>query len=332
MLPCHPERAFYYWRHGLWGHVVKVCEVGSENKSASIFLYLYCGLAHAKLGETEAALTYLSRFRHRTDLSLVYHVTRYVVGRSLPSPDGDYLEEVRADALATVANSNTLSLYYGAMVARLFGERAIVREVLWDAPDNWMLSLLRGWIDLCGGRPERALARFRGVLEERARSFEKMQSDFLKRRERLHAKHDEQLRVFVDHAESGRRRLIKNRNHLIEGHIKRLSLIDQEFANPDELNGELSEERRQVLEEVEAAYPIPRMRSASFTTVRQRIRTQSAESEAEARLGSGAGTEADTQPDEAAAVRHAVEEGVTEVLSVGERNQDEQEEAAITFQ
>jgi hypothetical protein len=153
--------------------------------------------------------------------------------------------------------------------------------------------------------------------------FEKMQSDFLKRRERLVIKHDEQLRVFVDHAESGRRRLIKNRNQLIQGHIKRLSLIDQEFANPDELKGEVSEERKQVIEEVEAAYPIPRMRGASFTTVRQRLRMQNAEPE---------DTETDAQADDPAEEEHAVEEGVTEVLSVGELSQDDQEEAAITFE
>jgi tetratricopeptide repeat protein 21B len=172
MLPCHPERAFYYWRHGLWGHVIKVCELGSENKSASIFLYLYCGLAHVKLGATQTALTYLSRFRHRTDLSLVYQVTRYVVGRSLPSPDPDYLEEVHAEVLATIQNSNTLSIYYAAMVAWLFGERAVFRAVLQNAPDNWMLSLIRGWIALSSGQPDRAIARFRAVLEERAHSFD----------------------------------------------------------------------------------------------------------------------------------------------------------------
>jgi hypothetical protein len=171
MQPCFPERAFCYWRRGLYGHVVRLCETGSAAKSASVFLNLYRGIAHTKLGEAEPALTYLSPFRQRTDLLLVFQMTRYVLFCSAPSASCDLLSEVRADVIGTIPGSNTLSLYYSAKVAWFFGERALLRQILAAAPaDNWLIKLLTGWIDLSDGLPTRAIASFTQVLDDRVHS------------------------------------------------------------------------------------------------------------------------------------------------------------------
>jgi hypothetical protein len=113
--------------------------------------------------------------------------------------------------------------------------------------------------------------------EEARAQFRKMTVDWMRRRERMIAAHEEQMRVFVEHAESNRTRMLRTRDQLIEGHVRRMNFIDAEFEDAEVLQGELSEERRREIEEVEAGYPIPRMRGTVFASVRQRLRNRKAE-------------------------------------------------------
>jgi hypothetical protein len=132
---------------------------------------------------------------------------------------------------------------------------------------------------------ERALAmnsRFLAAhrLKERSTALEdqearlqlaRMREDFLRRRNRLIDKHNEQMRVLMEHVDAARLALIKNRSHLIEGRVKRMGLIDESLGE-EKIDVAISEERRKLLEEVESVYPIPPVRQMSFIRIRQRLR------------------------------------------------------------
>ena len=102
--------------------------------------------------------------------------------------------------------------------------------------------------------------------------FTKMHQDWVSKRKKFIAKQDEQMKVFLDHAESTRVRMLRNRDQTIVGYVKRLNLIDEKLGDevPDLDSVELSDERRRVIDEIEAAYPVPRIRGAVFTSVRQK--------------------------------------------------------------
>jgi hypothetical protein len=103
--------------------------------------------------------------------------------------------------------------------------------------------------------------------------FERMQIEYGKRRERLLAKQNEQMRVLIDHAESTRQRLVRSRDQLIEGHVKRIRMIGGTMGESDEVD-DLPEERKKLLEEIEAAYPLPLLRGSAFSIVRQKLNQQ----------------------------------------------------------
>lgn len=100
----------------------------------------------------------------------------------------------------------------------------------------------------------------------------KMYQDWLAKRKNFIRKQDEQMKVLIDHAESTRVRMLRNRDQTIVGYVKRLNLIDEKLGDEvaDVENVELSEERKRVIDEIEAAYPVPRIRAASFAAVRQK--------------------------------------------------------------
>ena len=107
--------------------------------------------------------------------------------------------------------------------------------------------------------------------------FNKMQDDWLARRRKLIMRQEEQLRVFVDHAEATRMRMLQNRHTLVDGHIRRMNLISVNLGKDagDLENVKLSEERERVVSEIESAYPVPRMRGPAFTSVRQQQQSES---------------------------------------------------------
>jgi hypothetical protein len=80
--------------------------------------------------------------------------------------------------------------------------------------------------------------------------------------------------VFLEHVDSARLTLIKNRSQLIEGHVKRMGLIDESLGE-GKIDASISEERRKFLQEVESAYPIPAVRQLAYISVRQRLRERS---------------------------------------------------------
>lgn len=117
------------------------------------------------------------------------------------------------------------------------------------------------------------------VEEEEAKNqFKIQQNDFLKRRDQLLSKQNEQLRVFITHAESTRFKMIQQRDALLSGYLKRMEKIDNEIKNMrdtgkltenDISNIQIPEFREKRVTDEEYSYPIPRIRpGTSFLNAR----------------------------------------------------------------
>lgn len=114
--------------------------------------------------------------------------------------------------------------------------------------------------------------------EETKNQFKIQQSDFLKRRDQLLSKQNEQLRVFITHAEATRFKMIQQRDTLLSGYLKRMEKIDNEVKNMcdtgkltenDISNAQLPEFREKKVTDEEYSYPIPRIRpGTSFLNAR----------------------------------------------------------------
>lgn len=119
--------------------------------------------------------------------------------------------------------------------------------------------------------------------EETQKSIKAMQDDFHRRRELLLNKQKEQLRVFCNHSEMTRIKMIQQRDQLLDGYVRRLQKLDSEIENLTE-NGkmtkneissiELPQIREKAVTDKEYSFPIPRIRpGTSFLNARNGITT-----------------------------------------------------------
>ena len=56
---CWQERFFYYWRHGLYGHCVSLCNTLAEENKNDLFLPLWATLAKVKQNVFQNQITFL---------------------------------------------------------------------------------------------------------------------------------------------------------------------------------------------------------------------------------------------------------------------------------
>ena len=119
---------------------------------------------------------------------------------------------------------------------------------------------------------------------EALQQYDRMQKDYLKKRERLIARQEEQVRVFLSHAESERSNLLQSRANLLEGYLKRMNKLNTEIdvlckeqkISLDDLDMiNLPIDRVIKIEKIESeGVPIPTLRQGTFTSIRQQIRKQ----------------------------------------------------------
>lgn len=168
-MECYHERAFYYWRHGLYGHVEHICKDGLNHLESSLFLNMYIGLAKAKLGDSSAALEYLDKMQQRSDLKLIYYVCAYCVeGLSKENKDW-YLSSLSSEIVQNYKSANTLSLYYAAKIAWLFNIPKLFNLFLDRCqktdPSNHLINSLRAWIYITNNQCDLALNLLEQNLE-----------------------------------------------------------------------------------------------------------------------------------------------------------------------
>lgn len=118
--------------------------------------------------------------------------------------------------------------------------------------------------------------------KEAMQQYERMQNDYLKRRERLISQQEEQVRVFISHADSARTKMLQTRANLLQGYLKRIEKLNTEIAeicetqniDPDTLDDiNLPIDRVVKIENIELqGSPIPAIRKQTFTSIRQKIR------------------------------------------------------------
>ena len=121
--------------------------------------------------------------------------------------------------------------------------------------------------------------------EEELKNIKTMQEDFDKKRGKIIQKHKEQKRVFLQHVEATRTKMIYQRDQLLDGYKKRMKLIDGnikalqdegKLTENDMNNFLLSEQRELLVTDNEYSYPIPRIRpGTSFMNARNGITTAS---------------------------------------------------------
>ena len=175
MNDCFLERAFYYWRHGLYGHVKKICEIGYDEKSPNLFLVMFKSMAISKLGKTNEAIHTLSKMKQRKDLSLIYNTVTYCIHLNSKG-DNDFLVKLKKEIYETVKTANSHAIYYASYVCWLFQESDLLNLLF---KQNEKLShpfismkTLEAWILLTKGDPNKAMTIFDDAVKNSIRTLD----------------------------------------------------------------------------------------------------------------------------------------------------------------
>ena len=117
-------------------------------------------------------------------------------------------------------------------------------------------------------------------IKESQAQLRKMKAHYMNKRQTLSQKHDDQLKVFFEHAEQTRATMIAQRDKMIDGYMNRVKRIDENIENycqqadiskediPEQL---ITKERMKKVKRAEKL-PIPTCRPrTSFTKARQKL-------------------------------------------------------------
>ena len=177
-MECIQERAFYYWRHGLYGHVQSICTDRPNDKPSNLFLTMLISLSKCKLGEIDEAMENLSRMKNRKDLSLVYDVCTYCINlfnkeKKINQNDLNQLLETNK-----LQKTNSLALYYATEVAWLFNIPELYESYLEfikkSGPMSDLMQTLYAWILTTNGKYNEALETLDQSTDEYIRRFDLM--------------------------------------------------------------------------------------------------------------------------------------------------------------
>ena len=164
-MECWQERVFYYWRHGLFGHVISLCEELAEKNKADLFLPLWATLAKVKQNIFSAPIKKITLLDCREDLKLLRSVCDYeffvVLG------DNESLQKSRNilnKIINEIPNANTFSKQSSAFISILFGNFSLGSQIIENEESSDFLNL-RGWISLLQNNVDVALDCFSRASE-----------------------------------------------------------------------------------------------------------------------------------------------------------------------
>ncbi|OHT16820.1 TPR Domain containing protein [Tritrichomonas foetus] len=177
-MECFQERALYYWRHGLYGHVQRVCELGLGEKPSNLFLYMFIALSKGKRGKLNDAFEIMSRMKQRKDLALIYEVVIYCLHISSPKTTNEELETIRKNIHKAAEFTNPLALYYATLISWLFDlsdfyNFFIEKNNSFQNPNPSMKTLC-AWILLTSSHHQDALAQFDEILVNHIQTYDIM--------------------------------------------------------------------------------------------------------------------------------------------------------------
>lgn len=184
LMDCYQERAFYYFRHGMYGHALKICQIGLEKKNTNLILYIYIAIAHANLGETEEAKKQIEHLRKRKDLELVYFVAQYIISYHSSTQSQSELSKRTEAIKSSIPKANALSIYISILLfcfSHLTNLSYLIFEFIFpdqqqftknspiDDTTNPQISsgirTIYSWIKILEGHPSSSIARFDEIMK-----------------------------------------------------------------------------------------------------------------------------------------------------------------------
>lgn len=177
-MECIHERAFYYWRHGLYGHAQSICIDALKNKPSNLFLTMFISLSKAKLGDINDAIENLSKMKNRKDLSIVYDVCMYCIkisNKEIKTDPNDINHLIEPKNLKSV---NSLAILYATEVAWLFNLPEIYEPFIEfnkkSEEENNNMKTLNAWILITNGKFEEAMNILDQPTDEYIKRFDLM--------------------------------------------------------------------------------------------------------------------------------------------------------------
>ena len=188
-MECYFERVFYYWRHGLYGHVEEICRIGLSNKNSNLFLIMYSALAKGMIQKTEEALELISKLSDRKDLVLLYNSALYCILCKSQNPDQQKISHIKKIIDEYSINLNPLATFYSAQIFWLFGftdlcinfitkskeiEKSVDQngKTYYPSQATTAMTTLQGWVFLTSHKIQQALKIFNQVLEDKNNSYD----------------------------------------------------------------------------------------------------------------------------------------------------------------
>ena len=187
-MDCFQERSFYYFRHGLFGHAAKICEIGLEKKQTSLILYVYCGIAQGMLGNTQEAVRIISHLKLRQDLSLVYDSALYCIYLSSKSSSQEKITNLYNNIKNKINDANPLSTFISAQIFVFFQDYDLARQIFSSVNSRLEeekksnpnhnslfhsgLSTLEVWLDMLDGHPKRAIKKFDDIMTQNGNKYD----------------------------------------------------------------------------------------------------------------------------------------------------------------
>ena len=129
-MECYHERAFYYWRHGYYGHVQLICSYALKKMNNDIFLLLWNSLSLGILGKTDDALKQISQIECRADLSLLLSVSQLCIIKISSNKDQQKINELQKEIEKQIKKSNNFCISQSAQVAWMFNDIDLSNQIL----------------------------------------------------------------------------------------------------------------------------------------------------------------------------------------------------------
>ena len=169
MQSCYQERLIYFWRHGLYGHVRLMCELGIKEKSNNLILFLWHGLSLAKLGFINESKEEIAKLEQRKDLILVFKTALYFVGKEA---NEENLNEKYQEIIKLINDINSFASCNSAQIAWLFGDIPLAEKILGVLTPTLQSRALNGWILFTKGKYQEALNVFIGLLSDPLHAYD----------------------------------------------------------------------------------------------------------------------------------------------------------------
>lgn len=160
-MECYHERAFYYWRHGYYGHVQFICSDALTKVNNDLFLHIWKSLSLGILGQTEDALKEISEIEFRDDLLLLLLITQYCIIKSGSNINHQKVKELQSEIKKQVKISNQFCISQSAQTAFMFNNIKLANQILSYAKEPMPIS---GWIQLIAGDMSSAEHIFDSIL------------------------------------------------------------------------------------------------------------------------------------------------------------------------